>query len=64
MEIPIEVPNMRRFANIKLISDWIPDPTMVLNFSHLLEKHALGKQNLKADLSAQGIYDSAGHHCR
>lgn len=55
---------MRRFANIKLISDWIPDPTMVLNFSHLLEKHALGKQNLKADLSAQGIYDSAGHHCR
>ena len=30
---------MRRFAGIDLISDRIPDETMILSFRHLLEKH-------------------------
>jgi len=40
----IEVPTMRRFAGIDLISDRIPDETTILAFRHLLEKHNLGKQ--------------------
>jgi IS5 family transposase len=35
----IEVPTMRRFAAIELISDRIPDVTTILAFRHLLEKH-------------------------
>ena len=38
----IEVPTMRRFAGIELISDRIPDETTILAFRHLLEKHELG----------------------
>jgi IS5 family transposase len=40
----IEVPTMRRFAAINLISDRIPDETTILSFRHLLGKHDLGKQ--------------------
>ena len=40
----IEVPTMRRFAGINLISDRIPDETTILSFRHLLENHDLGKQ--------------------
>jgi IS5 family transposase len=39
----IEVPTMRRFAGIDLISERIPDETTILSFRHLLEKHDLGK---------------------
>jgi IS5 family transposase len=39
----IEVPTMRRFAGIDLISDRIPDETTILSFRHVLEKHDLGK---------------------
>ena len=35
-EALIEVPTMRRFAGIDLISDRIPDETTILNFRHLL----------------------------
>ena len=38
-EALIEVPTMRRFAGIDLISDRIPDATTILSFRHLLEKH-------------------------
>lgn len=38
----IEVPSMRRFAGIDMISDWIPDETTILTFRQLLEKHDLG----------------------
>ena len=38
-EALIEVPTMRRFAGIELISDRIPDETTILTFRHLLEKH-------------------------
>ncbi len=38
----IEVPTMRRFAQIDMISDRIPDETTILAFRHLLEKHSLG----------------------
>jgi len=54
----IEVPTMRRFAGIDLISDRIPDETTILGFRHLLEKHNLGKQifeTVKAHLKANGM---------
>ena len=57
-EALIEVPTMRRFAGIELISDRIPDETTILAFRHLLEKHELGEQifeTVKAHLSAQGM---------
>ena len=43
-EALIEVPTMRCFAGIELISDRIPDETTILTFRHLLEKHDLGEQ--------------------
>jgi hypothetical protein len=43
-EALIEVPTMRRFAGIELISVRIPDETTILTFRHLLEKHKLGEQ--------------------
>ena len=54
----IEVPTMRRFAGIALISDRIPDETTILAFRHLLEKHDLGDQifeAVKAHLKANGM---------
>jgi IS5 family transposase len=54
----IEVPTMRRFAGIDLISERIPDETTILSFRHLLEKHDLGKQIFKtvnAHLKGQGM---------
>jgi IS5 family transposase len=54
----IEVPTMRRFAGIDLISERIPDETTILGFRHLLEKHDLGKQifeTVKAHLKANGM---------
>jgi transposase, IS5 family len=60
-EALIEVPTMRRFAGIELISDRIPDETTkttILTFRHLLEKHELGEQIfeiLKANLSTRGM---------
>jgi transposase, IS5 family len=43
-EALIEVPTLRRFAGIDLISGRIPDETTILAFRHLLEKHELGEQ--------------------
>jgi IS5 family transposase len=57
-EALIEVPTMRRFAGIELISDRIPDETTILSFRHLLEKHSLGEQifeTVKAHLKANGM---------
>jgi transposase, IS5 family len=57
-EALIEVPTMRRFAGIDLISDRIPDETTILSFRHLLEKHELGEQIfeiVKTHLSARGM---------
>ena len=54
----IEVPTMRRFAGIDLISERIPDETTILAFRHLLEKHDLGKQifeTVKGHLKDQGM---------
>jgi transposase, IS5 family len=54
----IEVPTMRRFAGINLISDRIPDETTILSFRHLLERHDLGKQifeTVKRHLKANGM---------
>jgi IS5 family transposase len=57
-EALIELPTMRRFAGIDLISDRIPDETTILTFRHLLEKHGLGEQvfeNVKPQLNARGM---------
>jgi IS5 family transposase len=54
----IEVPTMRRFAGIDLLSDRIPDETTILSFRHLLEKHHLGGQifeTVKAHLKERGM---------
>jgi len=54
----IEVPTMRRFAGIDMISDRIPDETTILTFRHLLEKHDLGQQIfevVKAHLKDNGM---------
>jgi len=44
----IELPVMRRFAGIYIMSERIPDETMILAFRHLLEKHELGKRIFEA----------------
>jgi IS5 family transposase len=57
-ETLIEVPSMRRFAGIDLMSDRIPDETTILTFRHLLEKHELGDQifeTVKAYLKDRGM---------
>ena len=54
----IEVPTMRRFAGINLISDRIPDETTILAFRHLLEKNNLGErifETVKSHLSQRGM---------
>lgn len=38
----IEVPTMRHFAGMALITDRMPDETTILAFRHLLEKDKLG----------------------
>ena len=60
-EALIEVPTMRRYAGIELISDRIPDETTILTFRHLLEKHKLGEQiieTVKALLTAPAWWAS------
>ncbi len=57
-EALIEVPTMRRFAGIDLISDRIPDETTILTFRHLLEENELGEQifqTVKAHLKKCGM---------
>jgi len=39
-----DIESMRRFADINLEVDVIPDETTILHFRHLLEKHALTKE--------------------
>jgi len=54
----IEVPTMRGFAGIDLISERIPDETTILTFRHLLEKHDLGEkifETVKDHLKARGM---------
>jgi IS5 family transposase len=54
----IEVPTMRCFDSIALISDRIPDETTILAFRHLMEKHNLGDQiflAVKAHLNSNGM---------
>ncbi len=57
-EALIEVPTVRRFAGIHLISDRIPDESTILTFRHLLEKERLGElifETVKAHLCANGM---------
>jgi len=57
-EALIDVPTMRRFAGVDLISDRIPDATTILIFRHLLEEYELGEQifqTVKAHLKERGM---------
>lgn len=57
-EALIEVPTMRRFAGIEMISDRIPDEITILTFRHLLERHGFCEQifdAVKVLLAAQGV---------
>jgi len=57
-EALIEVPTMRRFAEIVMICDLIPDQATFLAFWQLLEKHDLGEQifeTVKAHLKKRGM---------
>jgi IS5 family transposase len=57
-EALIEVPTLRCFAGIDLISDRIPDETTILSFRHLLEKHRLAEnifEPVKAHLIERGM---------
>jgi IS5 family transposase len=57
-EALIEVATIRRFAEIDLISDKIPDETMILSFRYLLKKNELGKEIfdvVKAHLMQRGM---------
>jgi len=42
-----DIESMRRFVDLKLASDAIPDETTLLNFRHLLEKHQLTESLFK-----------------
>ena len=53
-EALIEVPTRRRCSGIDLISERIPDETMILTFQYLLGKHGLGEkipETVKAHLN-------------
>ena len=54
---------MRRFAELELIEDAIPDETTILNFRRLIEKHGLSSalfDDINAYLVSQGIAVSKG----
>src|SRR4030042_875324 len=53
-----DIESMRRFAEINIEADVIPDETTILNFRHLLEKHNLTKhifEKMKQYLSEKGL---------
>jgi IS5 family transposase len=53
-----DIESMRRFADINIEVDVIPDETTILNFRHLLERHNLTKQifeKTKRYLSEKGL---------
>jgi IS5 family transposase len=53
-----ETPLLRDFAGIGLDFEGVPDETTILNFRHLLEKHALGKalfDEMAAILTERGL---------
>jgi IS5 family transposase len=54
----IEVPMMRRFTGIDLISEKIPYETTIVAFRHLSEKHHLGEkifETMKDHIKADGM---------
>ena len=54
----IEVPTMRRFAGIDLISDRILDLTTILSFRHLLESTTSASKFLRESrrISSSGVW--------
>jgi transposase, IS5 family len=52
-----DIESMRRFAEIDLDVDVIPDETTILSFRHLLEKHSLTKQIFE---STRGYLEEKG----
>jgi len=54
----IDVPTMRLFVRIDIVSDRILDATTILAFRHLLAKHDLRQhifEVVKVDLKANGM---------
>jgi IS5 family transposase len=45
-EVVIQIPTMRCFVGIELITERIPDETTILTSRHLLEMHGLGELDL------------------
>jgi IS5 family transposase len=53
-----ETPLLRKFAGIAIDFEGVPDETTILNFRHLLERHALGKalfDEMAAILTERGL---------
>ena len=53
-----ETPLLRKFAGVDVDFEGVPDETTILNFRHLLEKHALGKalfDEMAAILAERGL---------
>src|SRR4030042_5323982 len=53
-----DIESMRRFADIDIESDVIPDETTILNFRHLLEEHNLTRrlfEKTKSYLAEKGL---------
>jgi len=62
-EALFEVPTLRHYAVIEMISDRIPDGSTILTVRHLLETHDLGEQifeSVKAHHSERGITTRQG----
>ena len=58
-----EIESMRRFADLDLEDDALPDESTILKFRHLLEKHQLTEKMfevINANLIEQGMKVSAG----
>jgi IS5 family transposase len=58
-----EIESMRRFAGFSGVTDALPDETMILNFRHMLEKHALTAgllEEINMHLKDQGLLVSKG----
>ena len=57
-DVLYDIESMRRFADIDMEVDVIPDETTILNFRHLLEKHELTQkifEKTKQYLSEKGL---------
>ena len=58
-----DIESMRRFAQLELLDDAIPDETTILKFRHMIERHALSEAifaDINNYLVEKGIQVSQG----